>query len=280
MRSLINGVEDWLISVQDRGFQFGDGLFETLVVDSGEIKNWSLHWERLCAGCERLFIPQPAEMLLLSEIDHLSSGIGKEIVKIILSRGVGERGYAFKEMDATRVVSLHPWPEFPLENNEKGIELFVCQTPVAKQPALAGIKHLNRLENVLARHEWQTTQYAEGIMLDTEGNVIEGTMSNLFLVKNEKLLTPDLSVCGVHGVIRQRIIDQCKSQDISLEVTDVSLDMLKDADEVFICNSVIGIWPVRKIKSDEYSVAPAQELDQVDKSSASLTRLLQKGLLQ
>lgn len=272
-KTLINGISEDVISFRDRGFQYGDGLFETLAVENGDVKNWELHWNRLCAGCERLFLPEPEKLLILSEIDHVVAGVGKEIVKIIISRGLGERGYGFKVVSPTRVVSAYQWPDLRKENATDGIELFVCETRIARQPALAGIKHLNRLENILARHEWQSGQYAEGIMQDTENNVIEGTMSNLFMVKNNKLQTPDLSYCGVEGVIRQKILKIARDEEIELEITNITLNELMQADEVFVCNSIIDIWPVNKIGQATFSVLSNQN------KSSSITSFLQQNLV-
>ena len=268
-RSLINGKAAESLSILDRGFQYGDGLFETLALVDGEVKHWSLHWDRLCEGCERLFLPQPNELQLLSEIDYVAAGVGKEIVKIIISRGKSARGYAFDEVMPSHVVSAYQWPKFPEENSKQGITLFVCQTNVARQPALAGIKHLNRLENVLARHEWNDAQFAEGIMLDTDKNVIEGTMSNLFIVKNNILQTPDLSRCGVAGVTRQRIMQLAIEKGITLDVKNINLEQVEQADEVFVCNTVIGIWPVKKINQSRYDVAHATN---------SVTQILQEAI--
>lgn len=291
MRSLVNGEAVETISSQDRGFQFGDGLFETLALINGEVNNWSLHWARLCEGCERLFIPLPNEIQILSEIDHVSAGIGKEIVKIIISRGETARGYAFDKISPTQVISAFSWPDFPETNSKDGIGLFVCQTNIARQPALSGIKHLNRLENVLARHEWGSlsaegslqaegllsaggSDYAEGMMLDMEGNVIEGTMSNVFIVKNNVLQTPDLSQCGVAGVTRKRIMNIANEKGITLEVKNINLEQIEQADEVFVCNTVIGIWPVRHINGN--NINPRDYL--VGESQNPVTRLLQSAI--
>lgn len=275
MRSLINGKFDTSLDSQDRGFQYGDGLFETLAIDDGEIKYWQLHWQRLSEGCERLFLPLPNEIELLAEIENVLLGIGKEIVKIIISRGIATRGYAFDEISPTRVVSAYDWPELSSDNEKKGVELFVCKTAIAKQPALAGIKHLNRLENILARHEWQDRTIAEGLMLDTDKNVIEGTMSNIFMVKNKQLHTPDLANCGVNGISRHRIMQKAKEKKIPLLIENLSIEEFKSADEVFICNSLIGIWPVKKIDDQNFNVDASNTNGQ---ASNSITRLLQENL--
>jgi len=271
-RSLINGQAATTLSIMDRGLQYGDGLFETLALNNGEINNWTLHWGRLADGCQRLFIPLPDEKQLLAEIDSIAAGFDKEIVKIILTRGVTSRGYAFTDVLPTRVVSAYPWPALVEENITEGIELFVCQTNIARQVALAGIKHLNRLENVLARHEWQNKQYPEGIMLDTENNVIEGTMTNLFMVKDNILQTPDLSFSGVKGVTRQRIIDFAIQKGIPLKVKNIKMEELIQADEVFVCNTVINIWPVKKINRRVYPI------DKREEAANPVTRLLLEAL--
>jgi len=257
------------LSALDRGFQYGDGLFETLAVSDGVVNHWSLHWARLCEACERLFIPTPNEVQIRSEIDKVLAGVGKEIVKIIISRGEGVRGYAFRHVSPTRVVSAYPWPDLPKANATQGIALFECRTPIARQPALAGIKHLNRLENILARHEWNDARFAEGIMLDMEKNVIEGTMSNVFLVKDNILQTPDLSQCGVAGITRQRIMHVANEKGITLEVKEITLLQLERADEVFVCNTVIGIWPVNKINQIRFDVEEEQN---------PVTRLIQRAI--
>ena len=121
---------------------------------------------------------------------------------------------------------------------------------------LAGLKHLNRLEQVLARAEWQDTAYAEGLLCDTSGRVIEGVFSNLFLIKDGELITPDLSRCGVAGVMRAEILQQAQSLGISQTVRDVSYAELVAADEVFVCNSLYGIWPVCALATHDWPVGP------------------------
>ncbi|MNV85640.1 Aminodeoxychorismate lyase [compost metagenome] len=121
---------------------------------------------------------------------------------------------------------------------------------------MAGIKHLNRLEQVLARAEWQDAEHAEGLMLDASGRVIEGVYSNLFLVQDGVLLTPDLSRCGVAGVMRAELLAQAEAQGMRCDVGDIALDALLQADEVFLCNSLYGVWPVRALQQHRWSVGP------------------------
>jgi len=125
---------------------------------------------------------------------------------------------------------------------------------LGRNPELAGIKHLNRLEQVLARNEW-TDDFQEGLMLDTESNVIEGTMSNLFLINQSGLLTADLSQCGIEGVIRQRIMAWAYQNDIPCSLNKhLRLEDVFAADALFICNSVIGIWPVKQLENMTYAL--------------------------
>lgn len=259
MRSLVNGQINAEISRQDRGLHYGDGLFETMAIVDGEIRHWSLHWQRFIDGCQRLFLPEPNEMQILSEIDHVCSATGKEIVKLIYTRGVTERGYAFDNVEPTRIISAFSWPNRSVNNPTLGVKIKICQTNLAIQPVLAGIKHLNRLENVLARREWRD-EYAEGLLCDTNGLIISGTMSNVFYVKGGVLFTPDVSQCGVDGVMRRHIIQVAEEEKISVNVVSVDLQDLQDADEIFLCNSVIGIWPVSQMEDkifekDSFSMA-------------------------
>ena len=177
-RCWINGVEQPDIAVADRGLQYGDGLFETLAVFDGQCPRFLDHYQRLSAGCDRLGLPQPDETLLLQEVAQAAQGKNKAVIKLIVTSGAGGRGYSRPaKLQTTRIVMLHDWPEYPQTNWQEGIALRFCQTRLGCNPTLAGIKHLNRLEQVLARNEWQGNEDAEGLMLDMNGNVIEATMS-------------------------------------------------------------------------------------------------------
>jgi len=246
---LINGRVGSSVDCLDRGLQYGDGLFETLRIENGQIQHWSLHWQRLVDGCERLYLPFPNQQLLLSEIEQVIAEQQSAVVKIIYTRGVTDRGYAFSEINPNRIVACFPMAEYAKENWLEGVELFLCKTRLAHQPLLAGLKHLNRLENVLARNEWRDKKFADGLMCCTDGFIIEATMSNFFLVKNGRLKTADLSQCGVAGVMRAHILQIASKQQIETSIENLTFDDLQNADEVFICNSVIGIWPVKKIDS-------------------------------
>jgi 4-amino-4-deoxychorismate lyase len=155
-----------------------------------------------------------------------------------------------------RILQGSPKPSYPAANAEQGVRVFACMTRLAEQPRLAGLKHLNRLEQVLARGEWHDAEHAEGLMRDTSGRVVEGVYSNLFLVKNGGLLTPELSRCGVAGVMRAELLAQAESLGLDCGVRDISYDELLTADEVFLCNSLYGVWPVRALQGHDWPVGP------------------------
>lgn len=238
------------LSALDRGLAYGDGLFETMAVVEGEPVLWDAHLARLTAGCARLGIPAPDPQQLAGEAARLCHGHPRAVLKLVYTRGSGGRGYAPPAPAApVRILSVHPWPTVSGHAGREGVRVRVCQTRLARQPALAGMKHLNRLEQVLARQEWNDPDIAEGVMCDTHGQVIEGVMSNLFVVKDGQLWTPDLSECGVAGIMRAYLLARCSSRGVSATIAPMSLASLHDADEVLLCNSVIGIWPVRELLS-------------------------------
>ena len=255
MAMLINGVETEQLSASDRGLQYGDGLFETLAVFQGQAQLWQTHMARLQEGCGRLKLPAPDVGVLLSEVERLCAGHERGVVKIIIPRGSGSRGYRAPETpQPTRILSLHPWSDYPAEYAEQGVRIRSCETTLAIQPRLAGLKHLNRLEQVLARQEWDDPAIVEGVMCNPAGQVIKGTMSNLFFVQDGRVVTPELSGCGVAGVMRRQVIDACHS--LAIPLTEQGIDVLRAqaSDEVFMTNSLIGVWPVSRWDDTKYRV--------------------------
>ncbi|MBI3571075.1 MAG: aminodeoxychorismate lyase [Gammaproteobacteria bacterium] len=252
--TLVNGVPGESISVHDRGFQYGDGLFETMAVVNGAPLLWDRHMQRLSRGAVRLGISAPDENLLRQEVEQVCRGAERGVLKIILTRGNSGRGYApDKRAQPTRTVSLSPWPDYPVEQRTHGVAVQFCRTMISRNQATAGIKHLNRLEQVLARAELKQ-DCREGLMCDELGRVIEGTMTNLFIVSRDSLLTPDLSHSGVEGVMRGLVLE--RAAELSLEVRAVDIDKrdVLQTDEVFLTNSLIGLWPVRRIEAKEYAL--------------------------
>jgi 4-amino-4-deoxychorismate lyase len=243
--NLINGRAGDVIPVQDRGFCYGDGVFRTFLIRDGTPQHWTLQYAKLKADCARLNIVCPAADIFWGDLQVIAEQHNNCVVRITVTRGSGARGYAVPEQaQSVRVVSANPLPQYPVEYTTQGITAWLCDTRLAIQPMLAGIKHLNRLENVLARSEWSDPQIAEGIMCDVEGSVISGTMSNLFLVIGQALRTPDLSRCGIAGVQRERVMAVAKARGVTLEISPIDIKQVLAADEVFLVNSIIGIWQV------------------------------------
>ncbi len=249
---LINGEISTRVSVTDRGLQFGHGVFETLAVDRGVPVMWEQHLLRLVRGCERLMLSDPDEAVLLREIQTVCSGRQRTLVKIMLTAGEGSRGYqAPRPPMSNRIVASFPFPEECIPFRNTGVKLRFCEQRLGLNRPLAAIKHLNRLEQVLARAEWDEPAIADGLMLDQEDFVISATSANLFLVSEGLLLTPRLDRCGIRGVVRDLILSQFSSSTQKRRITE---EFLQEADEVFICNSVRGIWPVIGIEGREYNI--------------------------
>lgn len=256
MTILINGEPGESISVLDRGFQYGDGIFETLAVANGEPLLWGAHMRRFFHGAARLGIAAPAGELLRREAEQVCRGAPRGVLKIMLTRGVSGRGYApGPEAAPTRTVGLLPWPDYPARHRTDGVNAQFCHTLISRHNILAGLKHLNRLEQILARMELKEDA-AEGLMQDETGHVIEGTMTNLFVVSRGALLTPDLSRSGVAGIMRTMVLERAPALSIDCRVSGLKREDILDADEVFLTNSLIGVWPVRRIDSREYPVGP------------------------
>jgi len=259
---LLNGVIADSLSLQDRGLQYGDGLFETIAVRNQQFEFWQRHMQRLLDGCQRLRISAPDPELLLAEARQLLAGRTEAVLKIIITRGQGGRGYRApleSETKPSRILAVYDMPDYPAAKQNNGISARYCDTRLGTSPVLAGIKHLNRLEQVLARSEWQDESIFEGLMLAAHGRVTAGTMSNLFFIKEGILCSPDLSNVGVAGIMREVILEIAHKQKIKVEIAHFGRADLMVADEVFISNSLIGAWPVRQLEQQQFAIGPVAQ---------------------
>lgn len=257
--SLVNGVAAEQISIADRGLQYGDGCFETIAVHQGQALLWDRHIQRLVSGCQRLGINASviADELSVDAKNIITSAMDG-VLKIIVTRGAGERGYRSDNTQRpTRIVTFGPSPQYPKDYRCEGIAMRLCDTRLSENKTLAGIKHLNRLEQVLARSEWQD-QYQEGLMLNQAGQVIEGTMSNVFVQIGDEVITPMLNHCGVAGVMRSVIFDKLSDKNINCQQRQLELQTLYEADAIFICNSIIGLWPVISLDNKSFPITDLQ----------------------
>lgn len=239
------------VSVSDRGFSYGDGLFETVRIFQARMPLWPRHVERLRAGCERLRIPPPDMAAIGNEVSRLSAGLDDAVARITLTRGTGTRGYAPPAAPhPTLVVTVSPLALDPAAGRD-GIALRLCTTRLAVQPLFAGMKHLNRLEQVMARGEWDDPRIAEGLMLDTDGHLVCATAANLFAVFDGRLSTPLVDRCGVAGVARSEVMSIRDVDEVRLNPA-----RLAEAEEVFLTSAVRGILPVRGFATRTWQPGP------------------------
>ena len=268
--SLINGKFKNTISVLDRGLAYGDGFFETMLWDSngkdkGEIgvEFWNRHLKRINKGCKLMKINIPGEQEILNQRNKIlfkskANGIDSGLLKLIITRGVGGRGYKFeKNMIANLIFLSFKKPQLELKNYESGVRVRLCKTKLSINKSLSGLKHLNRLDSVLARSEWEDDSF-EGIFVDSEKNIIEGTMTNIFFIKKNILITPTILDSGISGVMRQVVIDEGKRFFVEVIEKKINLIELKDFDQMFLTNSVLKIMPVKLFNEKKFSIKSNQ----------------------
>ena len=237
------------ISVLDRGLHFGDGLFETIACRGGRARFGSLHLERLASGCARLQIELGGTKVIQQELASALRGADSALIKLIVTRGAAvARGYGRTGTESvTRVLLRYAWPvEDPAARGE-GVKVRVARMRLGENTALAGMKHLNRLEQVLARSEMPAEDAGELLLFSSSGQLVSGTTSNVFLVQNGRLTTPRIDLCGVAGVMRRVVLREAAKAGIAAEERVLSAEDLTSASEVFLTNARIGIWPVRSL---------------------------------
>jgi 4-amino-4-deoxychorismate lyase len=252
---LVNGRPADSVDARDRGLAYGDGVFRTLRTRDGQPIWWRDHYAKLAADCAALMLACPDAGGLHAEVCRVAEP-GEGVVKILLTRGAAARGYALPpEQATTRIVLSTPLPAYAQRSAADDITARWCALRLARQPRLAGIKHLNRLENVLARAEWDDPAVFEGLLCDDRGAVIGGVMSNLMLARDGELHTPDLSECGVAGVARARLLRAAARRGIRTHVERMLPAAILAADEVMICNSVIGVRRVARLDAKAWPPA-------------------------
>lgn len=254
LRALVNGQNDTRVSALDRGLMYGDGLFETILFVAGHAPLWSRHMHRLSEGCERLGLPAPDNTLLLHETEAVIDGTPpRAVVRITITRGVGTRGYAPSDHpQVTRIVAAFEPPFIDADWYARGIRVRFADLRLSAQPRLAGIKHLNRLEQVLACAEWNDPRIVEALLFDEQDRLISAIAANVFVAVPGSLATPALDRCGVTGVARAEVLARFPQT----QVRDIDRDELMQSDEIFLSSSVRGILPVRELDGDMLRPGP------------------------
>jgi 4-amino-4-deoxychorismate lyase len=242
------------ISSADRGLHYGDGLFETISCADGQARWLDRHLARLARGCERLGIAFPDDSRLRSRIRNLATASPHGLIKLILTRGVAtSRGYRPSGRERTTLLlECHPWP--PVAATVFSANLSTVS--MGENPLLAGIKHLNRLEQVLAQQRLAGTSVGETLMCSSSGAVICGSMSNLFLCEEAALITPAVESCGVAGVMRSLVIDGAHALRLPLQVERVSVERLRAAPAAFVTNVRLGLQSVQVFEQRPLAVDP------------------------
>jgi 4-amino-4-deoxychorismate lyase len=237
------------VAADDRGLAYGDGLFETMRVHRGSVPWWDAHWARLSLGGGRLGLHLPDAGQVRAAADALFDDGASGVLKLLVTRGAGTRGYAPDDAhEPAWIISRHPLPVAP----DAGLVLRWCDLRLAPQHVLAGIKHCNRLEQVLARAECDRAGADEGLLRDVEGDVVSATAANLFVLHGREWTTPPLERCGVAGTCRQALL-----APLSARIATLSPAAVESAEAVFLCNAVRGILPAARLGARTWPPHPA-----------------------
>ncbi|CBG87924.1 aminodeoxychorismate lyase [Citrobacter rodentium] len=251
---LINGREQASLAASDRAIQFGDGCFTTARIIDGKVCQLAAHLRRLQEACEKLLIAFADLDELEREMSTLSAGHLRGVLKVIISRGSCGRGYSAAQCrQPTRILSVSPWPSHYDRWREQGITLTLSPVRLGRNPMLAGIKHLNRLEQVLIRSHLEQTEADEALVLDSEGWVTECCAANLFWRKDNVVYTPCLDQAGVNGIMRQFCMRQLAQSSFRLVETRAREEELQHADEMVVCNALMPVVPVRAWGTKRFS---------------------------
>ncbi len=251
--TLVNGVPQAEWSVHDRGMQYGDGLFETLTCVGGQLRWFERHMARLALGCERLGMAAPDRPLLRAEAQSLLGGSPRALIKIILTRGVATaRGYRpGGDERPTRILSVYDWNSAEPEEFRLGLS----EVPLGINPKLAGLKHLNRLEQVLAQRDALARGWHEVLMRSSAGEVVSGSMSNLFVCNGTEWLTSPVTQCGVAGVMRALVLETAPKLGITVRIGALSEHDVEAAEALFVTNVRLGLQPVHWYQDRRLTVA-------------------------
>lgn len=262
----VNGVQADTVSVSDRGFSYGDGIFTTIKVVDGHCQLLTQHLIRLQQGITALAISQIDFKALLDDIKGKALTLHSGVIKIVITRGIGQRGYSSVGCDSpTTVVSTNPLPSHYELWQQQGIDIGVSTVALGINPLTAGLKHLNRLEQVLVKQQVDEYGWADALVLDCQACIIETSMANIFWRTGDVLYTPSLDFSGVKGLVRQEIMALAQQWSLPMVEDRFKLSSIFDSDEIFITNCLMGVVPITGIESKSYAIG-------------DLTRRLQKSI--
>lgn len=258
LRIQVDGVAADAIDALDRGLHYGDGLFETIACRAGRPRFLTLHLQRLTEGCARLGIRGVDATVLTAQIEQLAATEADCVLKLIVTRGSATaRGYGAHGDELARTVLLqYPWPSEDPACWEQGVAVRTAVGRLGENPALAGLKHLNRLEQVMIRAEWSDPGIQEALVFGSSGALVSGTMSNVFLVTDGRIMTPAIIGAGIRGVMRRVVMREAERGGLSITETTLDAAALSQAQELFLTNARIGIWPVRALDGEVRRIGP------------------------
>ncbi|SIN80604.1 aminodeoxychorismate lyase [Salinivibrio sp. ES.052] len=251
----VNGQPCHEFATADRGLQFGDGCFTTGHVYRGVLLDRDAHILRLQDTCQRLAIEQVDWTGLAQTLEQACwHSTSEQALKVIITRGQGGRGYSPQGcISPTVIVSLHPFPTHYREWQQEGVKLATTPIQLGASPLLAGLKHLNRLEQVLLKRSLIDTSADDLVVTDVFGHLVETTASNLFWRSGHVVYTPSLDNAGVAGLMREKIMAVIDGlPDYQCQTVSLGESALWQAEEVFISNTLMKVVPVNAINQTDY----------------------------
>ena len=244
------------IDVSDRGLAFGDGIFTTGKVVNGKLEHYQAHIERLKKGCLALQLPSPDWQALEHEIAKAINERALAVIKVIISAGSSGRGYSRQGcLTPTVITTVSEFPSHYSQWQQHGINLGTSTVKLGLNPSTAGIKHLNRLEQVLVRNELDRLDFDEVVVCDINNHIVECNTANIFWIKDGIIHTPSLNNSGVAGIVRQELI---KTKP-NIKIVNESIETLSNTDAIFICNSLLGLVPVVKFMERNFTIETVLE---------------------
>ncbi|KZN68703.1 aminodeoxychorismate lyase [Pseudoalteromonas luteoviolacea] len=244
------------VSHKDRGLNYGDGFFTTVKIDSGALALWDYHLIRLQECEQRLGFPALDYKRLTSQCQEAVKQCQSGFLKVLITRGCGGRGYGVPEKPTPKIIITQgDLPSHYEDWKKNGVSLGYSDIQLGHQPLFAGLKTLNRLEQVMIKQAAQNSLFDDVLVEDIAGNIIESSASNILVVKNGSVFTPKLDMCGISGVYLRYMCSQVEVTERRIQRQD-----LVHADAIYICNSLMGLVPVKSLDKQIFDVQTALQL--------------------